>query len=214
MKRLILSLGVLAIAASAFASWNVTIINSSGALYSPYTPITVPTLVQSNPVPQITFLTAISTPNPMIVGLSTGFNNGSFTGQYTINDPTNSLPKLNGFNFVISGFVYEFGIVNWFKKVVRNSDNAILWQGSGSFLGGAYSGGSNGVFSVNIPVSLSVPANDVTVYETFQLLGGSQPSSGAGLMLVEQDWTLVPEPASMIALATGLGGLLLRRRKA
>jgi hypothetical protein len=33
----------------------------------------------------------------------------------------------------------------------------------------------------------------------------------AGLLLVEQDW--VPEPASLIALATGLGALALRRRK-
>lgn len=45
MKRLMISLGVFAIAASAFASWNVTIVNSSGALFSPNTPVTVPTLV-------------------------------------------------------------------------------------------------------------------------------------------------------------------------
>lgn len=86
------------IAASAFASWNVTILNSNGALFSPNTPITVPTLVQSNPVPQITFLPSIATPNPLVVGLGTGFNNGSFIGQYTIQDPANTQPFLNGFN--------------------------------------------------------------------------------------------------------------------
>ncbi len=214
MKRLIASLGVLVVAASAFASWNVTIINSNGVLNPPSTPVTVPTIVQSNPVPQITFLTAAATPHPIMIGMGTGFTNGSFFGQYTIQDPTNTMPYLNGFNFVIAGYVFDFGAITWFKKVVRNSDNAILWQGSGAFYGDAYAGGADGAFSVNIPVSLPVPANDVTVYETFQLLGGAQPGSGAGLMLVEQDWTLVPEPASMIALATGLGGLLLRRRKA
>ncbi|MCX7925174.1 MAG: PEP-CTERM sorting domain-containing protein [Fimbriimonadales bacterium] len=214
MKRLVASLGVLVIAASAFASWNVTIVNSFGVLNPPSTTVTVPTLVQSNPVPQITFLTAAATPNPMMIGMGTGFTNGSFFGQYTINDPSNSLPYLNGFNFVIAGYVFDYGVITWFKKVVRNSDNEILWQGSGAFYGDAYSGGVDGAFSVVIPVSLSTPANNVTVYETFQLLGGGRPGSGAGLMLVEQDWTVVPEPASMMALATGLGGLLLRRRKA
>ncbi|MER3402907.1 MAG: hypothetical protein C4336_01340 [Armatimonadota bacterium] len=33
----------------------------------------------------------------------------------------------------------------------------------------------------------------------------------AQLLLVEQDWA--PEPASILALAAGLGGLALRRRK-
>ncbi|MCX7993583.1 MAG: PEP-CTERM sorting domain-containing protein [Fimbriimonadales bacterium] len=214
MKRLITSVGILAIAASAFASWNVTIGSSNGVLNPPSTPVTVPTIVQSNPVPQITFLTAAATPNPLMIGLGTGFSSGSFFGQYTIQDPTNTKPYLNGFNFVIAGYVFDFGTITWFKKVVRNSDNAILWQDSGAFYGDAYSGGVDGAFSVVIPVSLAVPANDVTVYETFQLTGGGRPGSGAGLMLVEQDWTVVPEPASMIALATGLGGLLLRRRKA
>lgn len=213
MKRWIISLGVFAVAASAFASWNVTILNSSGVLYLPTTPVTVPTIVQSSPVPQVTFQTALAMPNPLIVGLGTGFNNGSFLGQYTINDPTNTQPYLSGFNFVISGAVFNYGQIIWFKKVVRNSDNAILWQANGMFQGSAYAGGSDGAFSVVIPATLSAPANDVTVYETFQLLGGGQPGSGAALMLVEQDWTVVPEPASMIALATGLGGLLLRRRK-
>jgi len=68
---------------------------------------------------------------------------------------------------------------------------------------------------VMIPVTLSAPANDVTVYETFDLDTLGQPGSVARLNLVEQDWTLtvVPEPASLIALATGLGGILLRRRR-
>lgn len=213
MRRVLATLGVLAAFTSAFASWNVTILNSNGVLNPPSTPITVPTLVQSNPVPQITFLTAAAVPHPLIVGMGSGYTLGSFTGQYTIVDPTNSMPMLNGFNFVIAGYLQDYGRISWFKKVVRNSDNAILWQDSGTFLGGAYAGGADGAFSVTIPVTLSVPANDVTVYETFQLGGINNATSAAALLLVEQDWTVVPEPASLIALATGLGGILLRRRR-
>ena len=213
MRRVLATLGVLAAFTSAFASWNVTILNSNGVLNPPSTPITVPTLVQSNPIPQITFLTAAAVPHPLIVGMGSGYTLGSFTGQYTIADPTNSLPMLNGFNFVIAGYLRDYGRITWFKKVVRNSDNTILWQGSGTFLGGAYAGGADGTFSVTIPVTLSMPANDVTVYETFQLGGIINATSAAALLLVEQDWTVVPEPASLIALATGLGGILLRRRR-
>ncbi|MCS7209940.1 MAG: PEP-CTERM sorting domain-containing protein [Fimbriimonadales bacterium] len=212
MKRFITLLGVLVVATSAFASWNVTILNSVGALNPPSTSVSVPTLVQNNPLPRITFLTSAATPHPLIIGMGTGFTNGSFFGNYAISDPSNSLPYLSGFNFVIAGYVFDFGIISWYKKVVRNSDNRILWEASGEFRGDAYAGGSDGVFSVTIPVSLATPANDVTVYESFQLLGGGRAGSAAGLLLVEQDWTAAPEPASMMALMTGLGCLLRRRR--
>jgi hypothetical protein len=189
------------------------VINSSGVLNPPSTVVSVPTTINTSPLPQITFLTAAATPNPILVGDGMPFTNGTFSGVYSIAPASSSAGMLTGFNFVISGVVDGSAMIVWQKKVVRNSDNSILWEASGAILGGAYTGGSNGAFSVVIPAALSVPANDVTVYEIFQLGGIISSTSAAALMLVEQDWTVVPEPASLIALATGLGGILLRRRQ-
>jgi hypothetical protein len=213
IRRVMTSVMVASVLATgAFASWNVTVLNSSGVLNPPSTVVSVPTIVTTAPLPQITFLTAVATPNPILVGDGTAFTNGTFSGAYSIAPQPGNTTLLTGFNFVISGVVDGSAMIVWQKKVIRNSDNAILYNDSGMFAGSGF-GGTDGAFSVVIPAMLSAPANDVTVFENFLLFVlPSSPTSTAGLLLVEQDW--VPEPASMIALSSGLVGLLaLRRRK-
>ncbi|MFN3690064.1 MAG: PEP-CTERM sorting domain-containing protein [Fimbriimonadales bacterium] len=214
MRRAITSVLVAsALVSGAFASWNVTVLNSSGVLNPPSTVVSVPTIVNTSPLPQITFLTGSATPNPILVGDGTSFTNGTFSGAYQISPMPSNTSLLTGFNFAISGVVDGSAMIVWQKKVVRNSDNAILYNDSGVFAGSGF-GGTDGAFSVTIPVTLAAPANDVTVYENFLLFVlPTEPTSTASLLFVEQDW--VPEPASVIALGSGLVSLLaLRRRRA
>jgi hypothetical protein len=208
-RSLYAAVAALTIGASAFAQYNLTVITSSGTLNPPSTGVSVPTIVISNPLPQITFLTGASAP-PIFVGDGTGFTNGSFTGVYQITPLSPSTPALTGFNFVITGAVVGNAQIAWTKKVVDNITNNILYLQSGVINGSGF-GGSDGPFVLNLPSTLSTPSNNVTVYETFALFTDGQPTSIAALAFVEQDW--VPEPASLLALSAGLGGLLLRRRR-
>ncbi len=169
-----------------------------------------PAVATVNVLPKITFLTAASAP-PITVGDGTLFTNGTFTGTYTI---VTSKASLTGFDFVVSGFVQDFGQIFWSKKVIDLNTSEVLFLGSWVFSGDAYPGGADGPFQKTGFFPLSTPSSNILVVETFFLHidGAHVPGpSTAALLLVEQDW--VPEPASLLALGVGLGGLLMRRRR-
>lgn len=221
-NKLILAITASAVTIAAYAAgWDVRAINSSGVLNpgSVLTQVPVdingtivnaPATVNVSTLPKVTFLTTAGNPAPILVGDGTSYTNGTFTGVYEVKNMGGG--ALTGFNFVLSGFVFDLGQIIFFKKVVDYNTSEVLFTGSWTWSGSGY-GGPNGPVSLNQSYTLSSPSSHFLVFEVAILHIDGAPAPGtstASLLLVEQDW--VPEPASLIALATGLGALVLRRR--
>ena len=220
LKLFGIALSIAAVSVAFASGWTVSVTTSRGVFFPPSTQTNVPFIINTsgllfspatvvvNTLPQVTFLTAQGSP-PILAGDGTSFTGGTYTAAYTITGG----PQLTGFNFVVSGYVYELGQIIWTKKVVDLNTSRVLYNGSGVFSGSGYQGGSDGPVGISAFVPLARPSANVQVIETFivHIDGARAPgTSTASLLLVEQDW--VPEPASMLALSAGLAGLLLRRR--
>ncbi len=145
LKIFSIALSITAVSAAFASGWTVNVSTSQGTLFRPsfpavqtnvpfivntVGPLNAPASVFTSALPQVTFLTSLGNPHPILTGDGTFFTGGTYTAAYTI---TSSKAPLIGFNFVINGFVFDLGQIIWTKKVVDLNTSRILYNGGGVF---------------------------------------------------------------------------------
>jgi len=145
---------------------------------------------------------------PVTVGNATTNTSATVNIIYS-GDGTNAYP-LSTMGLVFTGLVVDKGRIFWTEIVEDILGNVIL-NVSGSRLGSAYAGGSDGAFTFDAQYSVQPALDRFIVKKTFFLDIGNAtlPSNSiASLGTIQQ--VLLPEPSTWVAM--GLGALLIGAR--
>jgi len=149
---------------------------------------------------------------PFKIGDTTGFSTGSSTISFNVTAPTLAIKAVD---LVLQGDVEAFGRIQFSESVSDGSGS--LGTITGSILGASWGGnGVNGAFTKVYHLDFSRSVNSFTVNKSFFMDINEQqlPSSSIALVsIVEQNFTPVPEPASIACLAAGAIALIRRRKK-
>lgn len=143
------------------------------------------------------------------VGDSTGFSSGVATIIYSVT----SVAPVTGIDLVLQGDVELFGEINWTETAEVGTTNLGIINGAKK---GSSIGGVDGAFTQLAHLQFSQAVTSFKVKKTFDMdiSGQTIPSpSIAGIGLIEQNMTTVPEPTTIVGIGLGISALLARRRK-
>jgi hypothetical protein len=156
--------------------------------------------------------------NPGVIPVTVGDNTGHTTATVNIIydvDGTNAYP-VGALNLVFTGTVIDKGRIFW-TELVENLGGQVVASASGSKLGSAYAGGSDGAFNYSTAIAINPALSRFIVKKTFFLDIGNAtlPSNSLASLGTIQQGFIVPEPGTFVALGAGISliALRLRRRK-
>jgi hypothetical protein len=208
-KLMVSAIAALAVA-GAYASWTITVTQNAGSVTSSSGSQTTAALVQTftNPLPQVYVVPIVGNPYPIAAGDGYPYTAGNSFVTYTV---SGSAP-ITGVLITTNGFVRGNATVSWSKLVIDIPTNTLLLSFTAVFNGSGLNGSDGPIYNAQF-FNFSRPSSNFRVTDTITVFASQAPSPNDIAFAYQFSQEFVPEPASLIALATGLGALALRRRK-
>jgi hypothetical protein len=208
-KLMVSAIAALAVA-GAYASWTITVTQNTGSVTSSSGSQTTAALVQTftNPLPQVYVVPIAGNPYPIAAGDGYPYTAGQSFVTYTV---SGSAP-IAGVFITTNGFVRGSASIFWSKVVVDIPSNTPILNFTAVFNGSGLNGSDGPIFNTQF-FNFSTPSSNFRVTDTITVFAIQAPSPNDIAFAYQFSQEFVPEPASLIALATGLGALALRRRK-